>query len=96
MVKKLVKLVKLNLYISCSSTTVLNSTLYVRPDAEDYERPGPDMPVAIWGHCFVKINPVIAIAIGGARGNGESMEATHFFDIENSTWSLGPPIKTAR
>jgi hypothetical protein len=55
---------------------------------------GPDLPYAVYGHCLVGVNSSTALLCGGY--NGQYLNECHYMDLEDHSWSQGPPIMTKR
>ena len=73
--------------------STLSSTEFVSLHYPDLNgKPGPELPVPVWGHCLVQLNDYSAMLIGG-RPLGKS---TYLLDFETETWSLGPSMKYDR
>ena len=58
---------------------------------------GPDLPVAVRGHCLVKLNEETVIMIGGANwSNSQYYHETWLFHVKNESWTEGPPVNSKR
>ncbi len=53
---------------------------------------GPDIPVPIRSHCFVKIDSDKALLIGGVNRNVQGTDLTIFYSILDQTWTTGPTM----
>jgi hypothetical protein len=55
---------------------------------------GPDLPYAVYEHCFVGVNSSTALLCGG--DNGQFLNECHYMDLEDLSWSQGPSMMTKR
>lgn len=55
---------------------------------------GPDLPMAVLGHCFHKLNNSIGILVGGS--NQKRLNDVLFFNIDTFQWTTGPKLKVGR
>jgi hypothetical protein len=55
---------------------------------------GPDLPYAVYRHCLVEVNSSTALLCGGY--NGGILNECHYMDLEDHSWSQGPPMMTKR
>ena len=72
------------------------STEYIRMSGS---MPGPDLPMALWGHAVVAINSSCDMIIGGAYGYGADIHALTFYYDHiggGGAWINGPTLMQAR
>ncbi len=80
--------------LSCFRPFVLKTTEYVSPTKPSTW--GPEMPMALHGHCFVKINASLAYLIGGLSKEDIAVSWTWYYDISKESWQIGPDLPEAR
>ena len=56
---------------------------------------GPDLPIALYGHCAVRMNSSAAMIIGGYNGHGYHSK-TWIANFKTQTWTKGPDLNIQR
>ena len=63
------------------------------PDQSNY---GPELPVALWGHCIVAIDDNSFIVAGGVTGFFGISKSTYIYNKLTEEWTEGPQMTTER
>ena len=58
--------------------------------------PGPDLPMARYGHAMVTINSTYSMVIGGNNGAYSGVSSTFYYDRNEGEWIDGPSLMQAR
>ena len=57
---------------------------------------GPNMPLAIWGHCAVKLNTTTVLIIGGRPDESGYLRSSYFYNAVLKTFEPGPLLNDKR
>ena len=69
-----------------------NTTVNVTPAGSN---PGPDLPLAVDGHCLLQINSTTVMMIGGVTVGSYSKQSW-ILNLESGLWIRGPDMKFRR
>merc|ERR1712020_636738 len=57
---------------------------------------GPELPLGVWMHAMVALNPSTMMLIGGDCGSSCYLSKTFYFQESNQDWIPGPEMDQAR
>ncbi len=81
-----------------ANETRTNSTevLTLKQDGSLTTSIGPDLPVAVSGHCLIRLNRKLLMVIGGSTNNMEYSKETYTYNQDTNEWSNGPDLEKGR
>ena len=80
-------------HLNFSSHEPLKTTEFVKTDLSTR---GPDLPVPMMQHCFVKVDSNLALLIGGETTEKSVLNNVWYYDIQAQAFTPGPPMSSPR
>ena len=75
------------------ATTELVTANGENPGTSNY---GPELPLALWGHCIVAIDDDSFIVAGGNTGSFTASKSTYIYEKKTEEWTEGPQMSAER